>query len=207
MHNLCGYAHGAAGAGHALIELFAATGEARFRRAAEGAFAYERSWIRGGAWPDLVGVARAAGRDVLVPAVASWCHGAAGSAFARTRAARLVGRPDPDGEHALAATRAFVTEQLARVPDDFSLCHGLAGAADALLYADGASDLAAEVGRHGIDCFHRPGRDFPSGLPAGQTAGLLRGLAGVGLFYLRLGDPSVTTALLISHLDRDSAQA
>ena len=46
-----------------LAELFGATGEDRYRDAAEQAFAYERSWLdpRTGTWPDLRGVARAPG--------------------------------------------------------------------------------------------------------------------------------------------------
>ena len=43
--HLCGVSHGAAGIGWALLELFAATGDERFRAAAIGAFAYERSWL------------------------------------------------------------------------------------------------------------------------------------------------------------------
>ena len=209
MHHLCGFAHGAAGAGHALIELFAVTGDERFRQAGEGAFAYEASWVRSlaGTWPDLVGVARTAGRKAPVPASTSWCHGAAGSAVARVRAARLLGRPDPEEGLALTATRDSVAERLTRVPDDFCLCHGLAGAADALLYAGDGAGLALDVGRLGIERFHNAGRAFPSGLPEGQTPGLLRGLAGVGLFYLRLADPGVPTALLISRLDRGEARA
>ena len=92
MHNLCGFAHGAAGIGHALVELYGATGEERYRRAGEGAFAYGRSWARpaGGSWPDLRGVGRATGRDAPVPLSPSWCHGAPGIALALTRAARVL---------------------------------------------------------------------------------------------------------------------
>ena len=52
---LCGISHGAAGIGWALLELFAATGDDRFRAGATGAFAYERSWLdqSAGRWPDL----------------------------------------------------------------------------------------------------------------------------------------------------------
>jgi lantibiotic modifying enzyme len=40
---LTGFSHGAAGAGYALLELYRATGEHRFRLGAEQAFAYERA--------------------------------------------------------------------------------------------------------------------------------------------------------------------
>ena len=54
-HHLCGLSHGAGGIGWALAELYAATGDARFREAALGAFDYERSWLDQltGTWPDL----------------------------------------------------------------------------------------------------------------------------------------------------------
>ena len=54
-HHVCGLAHGAGGIGWALLELFAATGDERFRDGAAGAFAYERSWLdaASGTWPDL----------------------------------------------------------------------------------------------------------------------------------------------------------
>jgi lantibiotic modifying enzyme len=209
MHNLCGFAHGAAGAGHALIELFAVTGDERFRRAGERAFDYEQSWIRSdtGACPDLRGVARTAPRSAPVPAAASWCYGASGIALSRKRAAELLGVGRADGELALAATRRFVSERLAYAPDDFCLCHGLAGAADVLLYADRESGLAADVGRLGIERHHRTGAGFPSGLPEGDTPGLFAGLAGVAMFYLRLGDRSVPTPLLINRLDRAAWRA
>ena len=92
MHDLCGYAHGAAGIGHAFAELFGATGESRFGDAARAAFAYERSWLDhgSGTWPDLRGVGRAAPRDAPIPASGSWCNGSAGIALSRLRAAELL---------------------------------------------------------------------------------------------------------------------
>jgi lantibiotic biosynthesis protein len=209
MHDLCGFGHGAAGIGHALIELFAATGDERFRRAGERAFDYECSWIRPdtGACPDLRGVARAARRDAPVPAAGSWCCGAAGIALARIGAAGHLDGTRSDGALALAATRRFVGDRLGCTPDDFCLCHGLAGAADVLLCADEESALAAEVGRLGIERHHRSGIGFPCGLADGQTPGLLAGLAGIGLFYLRLSDRVVPTPLMISRLDRRTSPA
>lgn len=210
MHNLCGFAHGAAGAGHALFELFAATGDDRFRRAGERAFDYEESWVcpDTGAFPDLRGVARTAPRSAPLPASISWCYGAPGVALARMRAAELLSSGPRDGRLALAATRRFVSERLTYTPDDFCLCHGLAGAADVLLYADPRSGLAVDVGRLGIERHYRTGTGFPSGLPEGHTPGLLVGLAGVAMFYLRLGESSVPTPLLpIAHLDHAAPRA
>ncbi|HEY0601599.1 MAG TPA: lanthionine synthetase LanC family protein, partial [Herpetosiphonaceae bacterium] len=73
---LLGYAHGAAGIGDALLDLFAATRDERFRTAAQAA----ASWIMAQATPALndgSGLVwpKAPGGD---PAGGSWCHGAAG---------------------------------------------------------------------------------------------------------------------------------
>jgi lantibiotic modifying enzyme len=207
MHNLCGFSHGAAGIGHALSELFGVTGEARFRDAAERAFDHERSWFdsRTGSWPDLREVGRLAGRDAPIPTAGSWCNGASGIALSRLRAAELLGSAalHHDAALALAACERHVFELLVHPPADFSLCHGAAGAGDVLLYAaDGPqhqhTGLAAEIGRRGIERHHGPGAArFPYGVPEGETPGLLLGLAGIGMFYLRLLDPGVETPLLV----------
>jgi lantibiotic modifying enzyme len=200
MHDLCGYAHGASGAGHALAELFGVTGEDRYRDAAERAFAYERSWLdpHTGTWPDLRGVARRTGRRApLVPAADSWCNGAGGIALARLRAIAVLGSPElrHDAGLALAACERHVTGLLERDPHDFSLCHGAAGAADVLLAA-GRERLAEQLGRLGLERHGRPGTpEFPCGVPGGVTPALMQGLAGVGLFYLRLDDRTVASPL------------
>ena len=173
MHDLCGYAHGASGVGHALAELFGATGEDRYRDAAERAFAYERSWLdpRTGTWPDLRGVARRTGRRApVVPAADSWCNGAGGIALARLRAHALLGTPAlrRDADLALAACERHVAGLLGRDPDDFSLCHGATGAADVLLEG-GRAELAAQVGRLGIERHGRGAPGFPCGVPGGET--------------------------------------
>lgn len=202
MHDLCGYAHGASGVGHAVAELFGATGEDRYRDAAERAFAYERSWLdpRTGTWPDLRGVARRTGRQApAVPAADSWCNGAGGIALARLRAHTLLGTPAlrRDAGLALAACERHVAGLLGRDPHDFSLCHGATGAADVLLEG-GRAELAAQVGRLGIERHGRPGApDFPCGVPGAKTPALMQGLAGIGMFYLRLADRGVASPLLV----------
>jgi lantibiotic modifying enzyme len=44
--NLTGFSHGAAGVGHALLELFQVTGASKYQDAARQAFDYERRWVR-----------------------------------------------------------------------------------------------------------------------------------------------------------------
>jgi lantibiotic modifying enzyme len=207
MHNLCGYAHGAAGIGHALAELSAVSGDARFREAAIRAFDYERSWLepRSGAWADLRGIGRRVGREAPVPAANSWCNGAPGIALSRMRSAELFSSAAlrRDADLGLAACERYVDELFVSVPDDFSLCHGAAGAADVLLHAArGRESLAAELGRRGIDLHLGPlAPGFPCGTPVGETPALLLGLAGIGMFYLRLFDPGVPSPLLVKLSD------
>jgi lantibiotic modifying enzyme len=202
MHHLCGFSHGAAGIGHALAELYAATGEARFESAAERAFDYERSWFDplAGTWPDLRGVGRAAGRDAPVPTAESWCNGAAGIALSRIRAAELLRSPavHHDAELAVAACERHGIELAGRIPRDFSLCHGAAGTGDVLLRAGAGSDdprmrLAVDIGRLAAD----RGTDVPCGSGHGTTPSLFLGLAGTGMFHLRLSDPAVASPLLV----------
>ncbi len=203
MHNLCGYAHGAAGIAHALAELGAVSGEARFREAAVRAFDYERSWLdtRTGAWPDLRGVARRAGRDAPMPVSDSWCNGAFGIALSRLRVAELFASDGLRHEAgiALATCERYVAELRMSVPDDFSLCHGAAGAADVLLHGQaGPGGLARQLGSRGIELYAGPeAARFPCGVPLGETPGLLLGSSGIGMFYLRLSRQRVQSPLLI----------
>ncbi len=196
--NLCGFAHGTSGIAQALLELHAANGDGRFRHAAERAFDYERAWAsRAGVWPDLRDVGRRVDPEAPLPAADSWCHGAPGIAIARLRAMQLGDGSSADTAGALAATRAIVCRAIAADGgDDFSLCHGAAGAADALLYG-GESDEAAALGRLGIErCLGTP-HGFPCGVPFGTTPALMVGRSGIGLFYLRLHDQRVPSALVI----------
>src|SRR5262249_25170878 len=137
---LTGLLHGAAGAAFALLELFAATGEDRYRLVAEQAFAYERFWFDAGAhnWPDFRKTPLK-GRDSRPPVYGmSWCHGAPGIAWSRLRAYALL----KDASYREEATTALATTQstLERLIDsyegNFSLCHGLAGNAEVFLYGE-----------------------------------------------------------------------
>jgi lantibiotic biosynthesis protein len=199
MHNLCGYSHGAAGVGHALLELYAAKSDDRYRAAAESAFAYEQTWFdHAGTWPDLRGVARVTGYQAPAPPAGSWCHGAPGIALSRLRAQRILAEPREDAATATALTKDIACGLLQREPDDFSLCHGAAGIADVLLYAAPDDADARDLGLLGIEI--QAARGFPTGIPASPTPGLFLGLAGIGLLYLRLADPTLATPLIV-HLD------
>jgi lantibiotic modifying enzyme len=194
-HNLCGFAHGAAGAGYALVELFSSTAEDAFRREAERAFAYERSWFdpETGNWPDLRFAATDPSGPQRPPMVA-WCHGAAGIALSRLRAFEILGDERYKGEAATAleTTAASVERAVRYGPQDFSLCHGLAGNADVLLVGAemlggewaSRAGLAVHAAELGIERFADERDEWPCGVPTGETQNLFLGLAGIGYFYL-----------------------
>ncbi len=127
--NLTGFSHGAAGAGYALGNLFARTGDDRARRGAVEAFAYEASLFDPATrnWPDL----RAhAGTHAGAASFATfWCHGAPGIALSRLGALQVLGR-EPYEAEALAAVATPMDSVSAALPTlsgSFSLCHGAGG--------------------------------------------------------------------------------
>ncbi|MGH9119902.1 MAG: lanthionine synthetase LanC family protein [Acidimicrobiales bacterium] len=203
-HDLTGLSHGAAGPALALAELSVATGSREFRRGAERAVAYERSWYdpSSGNWPDF----RADRPEGAEPASCAtlWCHGATGIGLTRLRLAAVFDDASMAAEarQAMTTVRSAVERSLRASGPSWCLCHGLAGNADALLHAGSVSndpvaaaclETANAVGRAGtkrIRSWTTPGAD---GLPFG----LMTGLAGIGLFLLRLCDPTIPSPLLL----------
>jgi lantibiotic modifying enzyme len=188
-----GFSHGTAGIGWALLELWQATGEARFRDAAQGAFEYERACFHpGGGWPDLRGDA---------PVFQSvWCHGAGGIAYSRLRAWQILGDGDclDEARIGLEIVRAGLSGL-----QNFSLCHGSAGNGDLMIYAAEVlgeaewMESAERVGEDGMERYARPRAPWPSGLlRASETPDLMWGTAGIAYFYLRLAGFGAPTMLL-----------
>ncbi|WP_296616901.1 lanthionine synthetase LanC family protein [Sphingomonas sp.] len=203
--NLTGLSHGAGGVGWALLELGAATGEKRFTEAGRDAFSYEDSWFDAATdrWPDL---RKHDHDDPGGPAPAAWCHGAVGIGLARIRALRLLGDRAllPGIEAALRISARSVVAQLARRNANYSLCHGVAGDAELFLdwtRATGDAEawtLVEEIARQGMTEYGDSGRAWPSGTPgAGESPGLMLGLAGTGYFYLRVFDPAQVPSILL----------
>lgn len=210
VRNLTGLAHGAAGIGWSLLELYQSTGDDRYKKVAESAFDYERHWfdLEAGNWPDFRFAARR-GRSqskTHFPSVAFWCHGAPGIGLTRLRAYQLLEdeRYRAEAEVALDTTVGALNAMLRTGIRDFSLCHGAAGLADI------ASDLSS--GRHEVDQtipdtvleiaetgarrYALGEGGWPCGAGGRETQGLMLGLAGIGLFYLRMSNPDVVSALL-----------
>ena len=200
-HHVCGLSHGAGGVGWALLELFAATGDERFRAGAAGAFEYERSWLdaTSGTWPDLRIAGQRRGRPETggSSTIGTWCRGEAGIAQTRLRAVALSGAEaeQRDAEFALDTTRRHVSGLLAHEIEDLSLCHGAAGSADVLLATGEPSPEAVALGQCVLERYGDGAEPWPCGVPGGLTPGLFLGLSGIGWWLLRLHDDRIPSPL------------
>ncbi len=210
--HLLGYAHGAGGIACALLELHRATGEERFREAAEEALRYERGHFDAAAsnWPDLrVSVASPANSAAPPQHPVAWCHGAPGVGCSRLRVRALsTSGDDPELEAeirvAVETTNAALPVLMALDRGNFSLCHGAAGCGDFLLLASQELErpdlrqVAETVGRAGEAYYHRNDLPWPCGLlTRRETPNLMLGLAGIGYFFLRLHSAREVPSVLI----------
>jgi hypothetical protein len=221
--DLTGFAHGAAGCGAGLYEAYARTRSARFKYAAEQAFAYEHRFFSPEFqnWPDFRNdatsrllsrpripgslltdeekslIARESARRKHMVA---WCHGAPGIGLSRLRAYALTG----DMEHLESARAALsVAANTTIQPKNYSLCHGVFGNHDLLV---AAADVLGEEEWHvlaserALDALSTTrGASWASGaIGAKPDPSLLLGDAGVGHHLLRLYDSTVPSVLLIS---------
>lgn len=223
VRNLTGLGHGASGIGHALLELFQATGDGRFLYAGEQAFAYERQFFDAatGNWRDLrhPELARYAGRmdelrarlaagETLPPlrpsGMVAWCYGAAGIGLARLRAYETL-RRDVYRAEAEAAVRttldSFQALHAQRSAASVSLCHGAAGNAETLALAARVLgrpellDRARELAAAAWDAYDGPGGARHDRPP---ERGLMLGEAGTGHAFLRLHGAEVPSVLLVT---------
>jgi Lanthionine synthetase C-like protein/HopA1 effector protein family len=206
---LTGLAYGAAGVGLALVELYAATRDFRFRDAALRAFAYERLWFSPahGNWPDLRAPVR--GRAVDPDAYRhEWCRGAPGIALSRLRAFAVLGEPilRDEARTGFSTTLGAARQIVDAGPADYSLCHGVSGLADVLLVgAQQAGEAGPEVdqvvGRVARGCapYLDGRRPWPCGIAGVEVPGLLLGLAGIGYWHLRLDSPGVVPSVQLPH--------
>ena len=219
-HNLTGFSHGTAGVGYALLELFHVTSHIKYRAAAERAFEYERSWFNAvkGNWPDFREEGYQRKRNLHPQAFATfWCHGAPGIGLARLRAYEILNNATCRDEASIALNTTFASIETALHAGNgnFSLCHGLAGNAELLIYGrhvlgrewKDKSALACEVGEAGIEASKRQGGVWPCGVDKGETPSLLLGLAGIGYFYLRLHNPAIPSILILRPEDFSSARS
>jgi type 2 lantibiotic biosynthesis protein LanM len=191
-----GFSHGAAGCAWALFELFAATGEERYREAALQAIVYENSQFSSAEdnWADLRYVH--AGRPVQY--MAAWCNGATGIGLSRLRILRH--HHDPA---LLRDVGAAVRSTLRKgFGNNHCLCHGDLGSLELLLEA--SRDLGDPAWSQELS--ERTSRVFASieengwvcGLPlAVESPGFMEGIAGIGYGLLRLAFPDRLPSVLL----------
>jgi type 2 lantibiotic biosynthesis protein LanM len=198
---LTGFSHGAAGIAWALLELAAHTGDDRFRSAALGGIAYERSLFRAeaGNWPDLRVFDRLSGEgeEPRPPCRIAWCHGAPGIGLARLRCLAHVDDPRLRSE-VVAAVRTTLAHGFGR---DHTLCHGDLGNLEFVSEAARAfpeSRWGADAGRLAASLLNSIARDgWLCANPLGvESPGLMTGLAGVGYGLLRLAEPARVPSVL-----------
>ncbi|MFI9570164.1 type 2 lanthipeptide synthetase LanM family protein [Microbispora rosea] len=197
---LGGFAHGASGIALALARAARVTGDDTRLETARAALRFERSLRdeHGEAWPDLR-------PNVPWETMVAWCHGAPGAGLARLALAETLG-----DDRSLAAD----IELAARMTADYyqaakeyypvrnlSLCHGELGNLDFLWSVarkTGEGDLL-RLAENVTTAVLAAQEDYGwiCGVPRGlRTPGLLLGLAGIGLGYLRIADPARVPCLL-----------
>ncbi|HEU0052563.1 MAG TPA: lanthionine synthetase LanC family protein, partial [Longimicrobium sp.] len=224
IRHLCGYAHGSAGVGHGLLELYRHTGDAAYLYGMEQAFLYERRFFSAEAsnWPDLrhseLGdylyqnrteelKERLRAGNFLAPQppryMSAWCHGAPGIGLSRLRAWQVLGDPVylEEANAAIVGTRQSLVDPRM----NYSLCHGQGGNAETLVYGAEVLDdpaLRAEAGAvavRGWEDYEREGKAWPCGTLGGVLdPGLLLGESGIGYFMLRLARPETPSVVFVT---------
>lgn len=201
--NLTGFSHGAAGIGWALIGLGARTGRDDYVEAGKLAFAYEATHFdeERQDWRDLRAsvLALSKGRPHFGNA---WCNGAPGIGLSRIGSRALLGRDDDellrDAYVALGATLRGFT----KVGND-TLCHGTSGNAELLLrfaLVENQPAFRLEANLHAQAHWARLAATpaWPAvGMEHRRWPGLMAGIAGVGLHFLRLAYPEQVPSPLL----------
>lgn len=220
---LTGYAHGASGFGHALIELAAATSDDRYLYAAVRALQYERAYfdVAKKNWLDfrdssLWEVTQPERRNEFrsriqagetftreaPSAMNAWCHGAPGIGLVRLRVYELTGDTEVLEECANAVQTT--AESFLDGAQGLSLCHGLGGNAETILYAQELFGDQIDVQAIGATFHRHVSRRKMTRTPwhNGTVDGrpdptLLIGDAGIGHAFLRFAERGTPSVLLV----------
>jgi lantibiotic modifying enzyme len=199
---LAGFAHGASGIAHALLELYRFTGQRELLEVVAAAFRYERSLFsrRHRNWPIVTpgGLVSEAAARMMV----AWCHGAPGIGLARSLAADAMGGEAIQEEVEIAMT---TTAGAARHPAEH-LCCGNLGRSEALLVAGhrcerldwvAAAEALAEKAVESATVrghFGLPSTEFDYRIFA---PGFFKGLSGIGYQLLRTASPGFLPSVLV----------
>lgn len=200
---LTGFAHGNSGIAFALLAVDAiCESDARFRMVAEDALRYEDLLFdqRARNWPDFRRLQLTDSAETRHFATA-WCHGGPGMVLPRVLAA-CRGSPAPSLEWALETALSTLDRGLGSRGIDATLCHGLGGLIDILLFAAQRlrrPELVMRCRRaatHLAELYASPAM-WPTGFAGGGLApGLLVGSSGIGYQYLRLENPDSVPSIL-----------
>jgi hypothetical protein len=209
--NLTGFAHGTAGAGFALMELFRVTRKMKYAEGAEQAFRYEAQWFDSKEcnWPDFRNEEGSSKKNHFAQRFSTgWCHGAPGIALSRLRAYEISKDPQRKRE---AITALQITSRTTRTwlegnTDNYSLCHGMTGNAEILRYGwqvlgeefvEGLT-IARAVANARIASSKTHDKSEFSEIKEDEAPGLMLGLSGIGHFYLRSYDHSIRSVLSLA---------
>jgi len=212
---LCGMGHGASGVAYALMEYHAATGASEPREIALEGLRYERGWFsrKESNWADIRGITpeffgQEQPSGVAYPVF--WCHGAVGIGLTRLRFYEISKSETflAEAGAAIHAAERFLRRfQQYRSPTwgydaNFSVCHGLGSIVDLLLYAHrilGVAEYLAgarSIGDQGLRLSGAHQGQWQCGIPNGwEHPGLMLGLAGIGMNYLRLSEPHAVSSI------------
>jgi type 2 lantibiotic biosynthesis protein LanM len=193
---LTGFSHGAAGIAYALLRLYKATGDTRFKEAAEEAIAYERSVFipELNNWPDF----RQPQTKDNPKCMCSWCHGAPGIGLARVATLDILDTPEirQDIEAAITTTLNY------GLSDIDHLCCGNMGRVEFLFTAgrklnrpelvEAAMKLASQVVARAEQKGH-----YGYGTILDFHPGFFQGASGIGYQLLRLAYPDQLPSVLL----------
>jgi len=202
-----GLGHGVSGLAWSFLELYKLEKDDLFRQLALAGLRYERAWFdrRLCTWRDPY---------YRSPVPVSWCTGSAGMALVRLRALELAPTAQLRAEagaalakvHAAAAGAFNPSSSKPWEQSNYSVCHGLMGMADLLLYAAEVLNVSEHeaAGRRlvkrGQEIANAEGGwrygtlEEAQGIGAPKIGdpdyGLMLGLAGIGAVMLRFTNPA-----------------
>lgn len=197
--NLTGLAHGAGGIGWALIALGRHADRSDYIDAGRRAFAYEARYFDEAEqdWYDLrrfSGGRLRGGRHYAN----AWCNGAAGIGLTRVHSWALLGKADDAMRHQARQALTATMRGFPRLMND-TLCHGRSGNAELFLRFAELSDEPAFRMEANIQAQAQWSnlQDARPGPESGFFPGLMLGLSGFGMHFLRLARPESTPSALL----------